>query len=178
MLLVPTISTLQELNMFEQQNIQEAISYYHAKKLSVNQFTTQIFMKKIHSTMFGNVWTWAGTYRNTNKNIGINWEQVPITLHILLQDVTYWIDHKTYPPDEIALRFKHRLVSIHCFPNGNGRHSRLAADLLVSNVMGGNVFTWGALKHATANEQRHQYISAVRAADHGDMLPLMTFARS
>ncbi len=59
---------------------------------------------------------------------------ISVELKHLLDDTQFWIDHTTYPPDEIAVRFKHRIVSIHCFPNGNGRHTRLMGDIIVEKI--------------------------------------------
>lgn len=92
--------------------------------------------------MFGEVWSWAGKFRQTNKNIGVDKYQIGITLRELCDDAQYWVKHSTYSPDEIAIRFKHRLVSIHPFPNGNGRHSRLVADTIVTHLFSGKPFTW------------------------------------
>lgn len=92
--------------------------------------------------MFGEVWSWAGVFRQTNKNIGVDKYKIGITLRELCDDAKYWVAHNTYPPEEIALRFKHRLVSIHPFPNGNGRHSRLVADIIITRIFPGEPFTW------------------------------------
>ena len=95
----------------------------------------------------------------------------------LLDDVKAWIDYKTYPPDEIAVRFYHRLVHIHPFPNGNGRHSRLMADLLVMQF-GRERFTWGSANLQDAGEVRKRYIESLKATDDYNIGPLVTFARS
>lgn len=92
----------------------------------------------------------AGEFRKTDKNIGIDKWQIPTELKYLLDDTKFWIDNDTYPHEEIAVRFKHRIVSIHCFANGNGRHSRLMADIIIEKVFRQPVFTWGAanlIKH-------------------------------
>lgn len=128
--------------------------------------------------MYGDVWSWAGTYRKTNKNIGVDKYQIPTELRYLLDDVKFWFANNTYSPDEIAIRFKHRLVSIHCFPNGNGRHSRLMADIIIEKIYKRSHYTWGAGNLVKQGDQRDAYLHAVRAADNGDIQPLMTFARS
>jgi Fic-DOC domain mobile mystery protein B len=128
--------------------------------------------------MFLEVWAWAGKFRDTNKNIGVDRLQIATQLKYLLDDTRYWIDHEIYPHDEIAVQFKHRLVSIHCFPNGNGRHSRLMADIVVEKIFGLPVFTWGAGNLVSAGSSRTKYIQAVRAADDGNIVPLLEFARS
>src|SRR5690606_38403342 len=100
------------------------------------------FVKKVHKQMFGSVWSWAGSFRKTNKNIGVEKWQVAVELNKLLQNLAFWIENETFPPDEVAIRFKHLLVSIHCFPNGNGRHSRLMADIIISDIYELPVFSW------------------------------------
>jgi len=127
--------------------------------------------------MFGDVSRWAGTFRQTERNIGIEAHRIPNDLGMMFDDVRYWVDHQAYPPDEIAVRLHHRLVAIHPFPNGNGRHARLMADLLIERL-GGQPFTWGGGSLHDIGELRRQYIDALRAADNHDIEPLIAFARS
>jgi Fic-DOC domain mobile mystery protein B len=127
--------------------------------------------------MYGNVWAWSGEFRKTNKNIGVDKWQIPTELRQLLDDVKYWYANNTYQPDEITIRFKHRLVSIHCFPNGNGRHSRLIADIIIEKIFKQSHYTWGAANLVQQDHQRTAYLNAIRAADKGDIRPLIDFAR-
>jgi Fic-DOC domain mobile mystery protein B len=127
--------------------------------------------------MLSRVWKWAGAFRQSERNLGIDAYRIPIELRQLLDDCRYWIENKTYESGEIAARFHHRLVSIHPFPNGNGRHSRLAADLLLV-VLGSKRFTWGRVSLVNAGETRRTYIEALRAADNHDINPLLAFVRS
>src|SRR5207249_6937183 len=131
----------------------------------------------LHARMFRDVWRWAGTYRTTARNIGGDAWRIGTDMAQLMDDVRYWVENKTYPPDEIAIRFHHRLVAIHPFPNGNGRHSRLMADLLIERL-GSNSFSWGGRSLADAGELRRRYVAALRAADNHDIEPLLAFARS
>ena len=128
--------------------------------------------------MFKNVWAWAGEFRKTNKNIGVDYWQIPVELRSLLEDVKYWYEHHTFSPDEIAIRFKHRIVCIHCFANGNGRHSRLIADIIVEKIYNEPVFTWGSAKLLKKGEARLLYLQALKEADKGDYSLLLAFARS
>ena len=123
-LLIPSIATRGELDEFEQQNIEQAVQWTFGRSFKPETVFTEDFVRLLHKRMFGEVWAWAGTFRKTNKNIGIDKWQIPIELRCLLDDVRYWHENNTYPPDEIAVRFKNRIVRIHCFANGNGRHSR------------------------------------------------------
>ncbi|WP_396127160.1 mobile mystery protein B [Edaphobacter bradus] len=122
-------------------------------------------------------WKWAGVYRTTEKNIGIPHYQIRDALPALLGDVRYWVEHQTCEPDELAVRFHYRLVWIHPFANGNGRHARLMADVVVQRL-GRPAFTWGNADIVKAGDFRRSYIDSLRAADKNDIQPLVAFARS
>ena len=126
--------------------------------------------------MYGDVWKWAGEFRKSEKKIGIKWTQIGIKLKILIDDSKYWIENKTYPPEEIAIRFKHRIVQIHCFPNGNGRHSRMMADIIVESIFGKEIFTWNKSNMVKADETREKYITTLKEADNSNIEPLIEFA--
>jgi Fic-DOC domain mobile mystery protein B len=177
-LLLKTITTQGELNEAEQLNIGEAVEWTLRRKFSVDDIVSERFCNELHRKMYSTVWRWAGTFRRTNKNIGVDKYQIPVDLRNLLDDCRYWIDNKTYAEDEIAVRFKHRIVSIHCYVNGNGRHSRLMADVIVSQIFGRPVFTWGAANLAKLGQPRQIYLKALKLADRGDVSELVTFARS
>ncbi len=174
--LIPTyITTRAELNEAEQVNITRASLWLRrARNVDV---LDDAFLRDLHKRMFGEVWKWAGQYRKTPRNIGIDAYRIPMAVRELVQDARYWVDNGTYPPDEIAIRFSHRLVSIHPFPNGNGRHSRLTADLLAMEL-GQPRFTWGRANLVDPGETRRAYVAALRAADGGEIEPLLAFARS
>ena len=128
--------------------------------------------------MYRNVWRWAGEYRKTNKNIGVDKLDIPVALRSLIDDASYWLKHNVYEPAEFAIRFKHRLVSIHCFPNGNGRHSRMIADIIIEKIFQQPVFSWGSKNLYDENNSRQKYLKALRKADKGDFELLLKFARS
>ena len=128
--------------------------------------------------MYGQVWAWAGSFRKTNKNIGVDKWEISTALKALLDDALFWIEHNTFTPDEIAVRFKHKLVSIHCFSNGNGRHSRLIADIIIDKIYRQPVFTWGAKNLVKQGDSRTNYIKAIKEADKNNYKPLLQFARS
>jgi Fic-DOC domain mobile mystery protein B len=173
--LVPTyITTRDQLNEAEQENILQADRWAFARRRSVADVG---FLIGLHRRMLRSVWRWAGTLRKTAVNIGIEPRDIEVELHQLVGDVKWWIDNQTYSPDEIAVRFHHRLVAIHPFPNGNGRHSRMAADLLVVQL-GGERFTWGREGLVKAAATRSAYVKALQAADRHDISALLTFARS
>lgn len=173
--LIPSyIALRRELNEAEQANILEAEHWAFARKRDV---LSEQFLKGLHKRMFGLVWRWAGAFRLTERNIGVAPYRIPVELRKLLGDCRYWIEHGTYPPDEIAARFHHRLVWIHPFPNGNGRHARLATDLLLAGL-GQPRFSWGRINLVDAGETRQAYVAALRAADGHDIRPLMEFVRT
>ena len=177
-LLIKTITTRGELDEFEQLNIEEAKVWLLKTKPSIEKIVSEEFIKELHTKMFGTVWKWAGTYRNSNKNIGVDKFEIPIQVRLLLDNTKYWIDNKTLSEDEIAIRFSHRLVQIHLFPNGNGRHSRLIADVLINKGFGKDEFTWGSTNLTAAGDTRTTYLNALRKADEGNFTDLLTFARS
>ena len=175
---IETIATKAELDEFEQLNIEEAVQWVLGKRFKVKEVFSEKFICSLHKRMYGNIWAWAGTFRKTDKNIGIDKHQIPIQLRTLCDDTLFWIENNTYPPQEIAIRFKHRLVSIHCFPNGNGRHSRLMADIIIEKLFGEEPFSWGSDDLIKSSETRTAYLKAVKQADEGEYSPLSAFARS
>ena len=176
-LLIKTISTRGELDEFEQSNIQQAIEWTIKNKFTKDQILTENFILFIHKKMFSEVWNWAGTKRKSNKNIGVDKYQISVEVKNLLEDCKFWIENETYNSDEIVIRFSHRLVKIHLFPNGNGRHSRLIADILISNVFDKPVYSWGRYDLTKSGDIRREYLNAIYEADKGDIQPLINFAR-
>jgi Fic-DOC domain mobile mystery protein B len=164
-----------ELNEWEQLNILQGDAWAH--KQQRKDLLDEAFLRQLHRRMFSETWRWAGDFRRSDKNIGVDWLKIGVELRQLLDDVHYQIEHTSYPPDEIAVRFHHRLVSIHPFPNGNGRHARLMADLLAERL-GQPRFTWGSQSLTDANDTRRHYLAALQAADARDYAPLLAFARS
>lgn len=177
-LLIKTITTRGELDEFEQLNIEKAIEWIINNKLNKEKILSEAFIKSLHKRMLGDVWVWAGSFRKSEKNIGVDWIKTGVELRNLLDDTGYWIENNTYTPDEIAIRFKHRLVNIHCFPNGNGRHSRIMADIIIESVFEKEVFNWRYSNMVKPNETRKKYIEAIREADKGNIKPLLEFART
>ena len=177
-ILLKTISTREELDEFEQQNIETAIEWTIRQRFSLDRILTMEFIKEVHRRMFDNTWEWAGQFRKSNKNLGVDKLQISTSLKVLLDDCRYWIENETYSNDEIAIRFKFRLVKIHPFPNGNGRHSRLCADILISHVFNENVFTWGGLDLIKPGDSRKKYIDSIHNAEQMEMKSLIAYARS
>jgi Fic-DOC domain mobile mystery protein B len=173
--LIPSHVTLRrELNELEQQNILEADIWSFARRRDPLAAT---FARSLHRRMFGKVWRWAGKYRTSDKNIGIDHVEIQPRLHAAIDNVRYWTAHGTFSPDEIAVRFHHALVVVHPFPNGTGRWSRLMADILVVRL-GKARFTWGGGALHTVDETRRTYIGSLKAADNHDFTELIAFARA
>lgn len=174
--LIPSWVTFRsELNEVEQAGIAEGrIWAFQQRRRDLLQ---ERFLRDLHKRMLGGVWTWAGKYRTTERNIGVPAWQIAPTLRGLLDDTRLWTEQSVFAPDETAVRFHHRLVSIHPFPNGNGRHARLMADLLITRA-GGESFTWGGRQLGPTGQIRTQYIEALREADAHDVTNLIAFARS
>ena len=177
-LLIKSITTRGELDEFEQLNIEKAIQWTIGKKWKPEYILSEVFIKELHKRMFNDVWSWAGDFRKTNKNIGVDKYQIGINLRQLLDDSLYWLKNSTYSDEEFAIRFKHRIVIIHCFPNGNGRHSRLMADIIISQIFGKPIFTWNSKNLNKKGEVRLNYLTALRQADSGDVSTLITFAKT
>lgn len=175
---VKTISTRGELDEFEQANIENAVEWSLRISPPIQKILTVEFIKEVHKRMFDEVWGWAGTFRKTNKNIGVDKYYIQQELKKLMDDCKFWIDKKIYPEDEIAIRFKHRLVKTHPFPNGNGRHSRLCADILAHKGFKKDVFSWGAKNITEKGKTRNKYLNAIYEADNGNIKSLLDFART
>ncbi len=174
--LIPSHITLQrELNEWEEVNILAAREWAFARRRK--DLLSESFIKRLHREMFGHTWKWAGQFRKTDKNIGVPWHSIQHDLKNLCDDARYWIAEHTHSELEIAVRFHHRLVSIHPFSNGNGRHARLMADLIMKNL-GQTPLTWGRGDLANPGNARRRYIDALHAADGGNLNPLLDFARS
>lgn len=168
------VSTRGELDQLEQANIDEGLQWL--KKQKNPDVLTEGFVCDLHKKLFGKVWKWAGTFRRTEKNVGIDPIQIAIQLRQLLDDASYWVENGTYPSMELAARFHHKLVYIHPFPNGNGRHSRIMADAVLTKLLEESPIDWaGGHRLEEMNERREQYIKALRQADAHDYSALLEF---
>jgi Fic-DOC domain mobile mystery protein B len=169
-----------QLNEWEQANIAKGEVWAHKQRarMKTAELLDMKFVRAVHTHMFNQTWTWAGTFRTTDKTIGVDAQQVATRLHQLMGNAAYWVDQQVFPADEMALRFHHNLVWIHPFPNGNGRHSRLMADLVIMSL-GAQRFSWGSNANLVeSGGAREAYIAALQAADAGNFAPLLAFART
>jgi Fic-DOC domain mobile mystery protein B len=171
------ISNRQDLNQAEEANLAKGFAWASGRRLKPDDSLTTDFVRTLHKRMFGDVWSWAGDFRTSEVNIGVLPHRISVDLPAMLDDVKYWVDHQTFAPDAIAVRLHHRLVAIHPFPNGNGRHARLMADLLVQQL-DGRPFSWGGSSLKTIGELRNRYVAALKLADNHDINSLIQFARS
>jgi Fic-DOC domain mobile mystery protein B len=168
------ITTRNELDALEQANIQQGLIWM-GRRRNVDVMTDD-FLRELHVKLLGDVWAWAGTYRLREKNIGIDPLMIGVSVRALLDDAKYWAEHQTYSPLEAAARFHHRLVQIHPFPNGNGRHARIAADTYLNECFDHPPIDWEAgADLMQENERRDAYVAALRAADGHDYGPLLGF---
>jgi Fic-DOC domain mobile mystery protein B len=175
--LIPThITTKGELDALELENIARASAWMQAVK--ADKILNTDFICLLHKKMFGDVWKWAGKYRKTEKNIGIRYIDIPVEVHKLCDEAVGWIEFDVYPPDEFAVRFHHRLVFIHAFSNGNGRHARFMADLILGKIFNKEPFTWGRVNLAKTGDVRAMYIEALKKADNYNYEALLKFVRS
>ena len=172
--LIPSyIATRGDLVVAEQRNIARALL---RRRPPVQSLLDDGYLRRLHREMFGEVWEWAGHYRRHETNLGIDPRQIQVSVRTLVDDAIVWVDNETYGPDELAVRFHHRLVFIHPFPNGNGRHGRIAADYL-GLALGRRRFSWGANLHVRTEELRATYRNALQRADDGEIEELVAFAR-
>jgi Fic-DOC domain mobile mystery protein B len=177
-LLQTWITGRNDLNEAEQENIVKGAAWARRRRGGkAVDMLSDAYVKRLHKQMFGEVWKWAGTYRQTERNIGIEAYRIIAEVPVLFDDIRYWVEHGTYLRDEIAVRLHHRLTQIHPFPNGNGRLARMIADLLIERL-GGEPFSWGGGNFVDIGELRAQYIAALKAADGHDIAPLLGFVRS
>ncbi|KAA9130488.1 mobile mystery protein B [Marinihelvus fidelis] len=171
------ITTRAELDELEQANIEQGLGWITRRR--GGSIFDEAFIRTLHRRLFGDVWAWAGQYRLTEKNIGVEPTQIPVQLRLLLDDAKFWSVNGVYEPLEAAARFHHRMVLIHPFANGNGRHARIAADILLEDAYRHPAIEWASGFDLQAdNVRRKNYIAALRAADGGDYAPLLTFVHA
>lgn len=170
------VTTRGQLDELEQANITQGLRWLDGRKRRKGDVLDDAFLRKLHAQLFGDVWSWAGDYRLTEKNIGIDPFQISVQLRNLLGDARYWAEHGTYSPLEAGARFHHRLVQIHPFPNGNGRHARIVTDAMLQDYFRHDPIQWtDGFDLQADNARRTAYIAALRAADKGDFHPLFVF---
>lgn len=176
-LLQTWITTRADLNEAEEENILDGADWARRRRGGAEALLNEDFSKSLHEQMFGDVWKWAGSYRQNELNIGIAPHLVPAEMPVMFDNARFWVENNTFPPDDIAVRLHHRLTQIHGFPNGNGRHARMMADLLIEKL-GGKPFSWGSGSIHDTGTLRMTYINALKAADNHDFAPLLAFARA
>jgi len=176
-LLQKWVSSQEELNAIEQTNIIKARQWLFATRQKNADYADISFLIKLHRQMLGEVYSWAGQLRTTVTNIGVEPYRIRPEVATLKADLHTWIENKSYSEDEIAIRYHHRLVSIHCFPNGNGRHSRLMADFINEQIFGNEPFSWGSDDLYAQGTAREAYLKAIYAANNHHLKPLVDFAR-
>ncbi len=168
------IETRGELDQLEQQNIQEGFAWL-ARQRKYSDLLTEAFLLELHKRLFGLVWSWAGHFRRSGKNIGVDCLVIGVELRNLFDDARFWLENETYSREEFAARFHHRLVKIHPFPNGNGRHARIMTDEILKSMLQVKPINWATRPLETDGEHRKTYIHALRAADANDYRELITF---
>ena len=176
---IRSITTHGELNEAEAGNIIRGQQWGLRSRLAhLPQMLSDTFMQRLHREMFGEVWEWAGAYRERDTNIGVGHRLIRQELRRAYDDARAWLEHGTYPPDEFAVRLHYRVVTVHPFPNGNGRHARMVAHLVLLRHFKTEPLLWGGGAMRSIDATRQAYIGALVAADHHDFAPLLRFARS
>jgi Fic-DOC domain mobile mystery protein B len=176
--LIPSwIATRGDLDAAEQANILDGLARRKWQRRTVEQLLDDLAARQLHKAMFGQVWAWAGVYRLRELNIGVDPHRVSMCVRDLMEDARAWVAARQWAADEIGCRFHHRLVEVHPFPNGNGRHSRAMTDMLL-RAMDAPAFTWGSASISSAGATRSEYIEALREADGRQFDRLAAFVRS
>jgi Fic-DOC domain mobile mystery protein B len=173
------VATRADLNQVEFENIAKALPWAvrRARRAGTEGVLSYRFMLDLHRHMFDDVWTWAGTLRQRFTNIGVDPSEIVTQSRLLFDDARFWHAESVFPPDESAARVHGRLVSIHPFSNGNGRSTRLMADLYLI-ASGAPPFTWGGSRLDEEDAGRAAYIRAlVVAVETDDYSELIRFAR-
>jgi len=173
--LIPThITSRQELNEWETANILEAAKKYLLRRKKIE--LDLVFIKEVHREMFDKTWRWAGKFRQSNLNIGVDWHKVPEELKKLVDDIKFWQKQNSFSLFEQGVRLHHRLVFIHPFINGNGRQARLVADVFLFSHEA-KMPIWPSRELLEETDIRQRYLDALKAADKGDYKPLEEFTR-
>lgn len=170
------IKDWKEIIAHESKSISKTITWTEKNQFSTEKIFSELFIREIHKRMFGDVWSWAGKYRLSNKTMGVEKTLISKELKQLFNNIKFWIESESYDPDEITIRFIHRLMQIQCFPDGNARHAKLMADIVIEHVFNGDIFTWGESLN-NPKLQREKFLDALKKADKGKMEDLIKFAR-
>jgi Fic-DOC domain mobile mystery protein B len=177
--LIPSLSTRGQLEEIERMSIHAArVWAMRAAASNEEQVLTEEFSRELHRRMFAGIWRGAGRYRTAREDAGWDPEKIPEGMRMILDDAEGWLRFATYPVHEAAVRLHHRIRCVRPWSDGNGNHARLMADVLVASQQE-EPLTWGLRSCAgQAPKARERYREATRAADRGDMAPLLEFARS
>lgn len=179
-LLIDTISTQAELNFAEQQSIIESSKWIYST--NHKNILSDIFFRKLHRKMFESIWDWAGIYRASEKNIGIEPYKIAGEIKKLCDDCEYWIKHNTFDWPELAARFHHKVVWIHPFANGNGRFARILTDILLKEhrqlLLSWGRNTFNGDDFMSESKLRAEYIASLREADNKKFQRLIEFIKS
>ncbi|RLA29618.1 MAG: mobile mystery protein B [Gammaproteobacteria bacterium] len=169
----------EDINQAELVGIVEATDWAKKTRLSPNEVK---FWQRLHAQMFGQVWSWAGEWRQHEPNIGVPPQDIQPDMKNLQDDLAFWLSEKCdMAALELIARFHHRLVYIHPFSNGNGRWGRLITDVLAARVLGMTPLTWARGGHGLRDiesDERKKYIATIKAADKGEFGPLMEYLKS
>lgn len=179
------IRTLAQLNEAEAQNIEKAMGWLERQSINTPELLHQSMFRLLHGRMYGDVWTWAGTYRARETNIGIEPSTISHQLEIVLGNTLWQVENPDAAKNtdthltELGVRLHRSLTAIHPFPNGNGRHARLFTEQFADIVgLPAETFTWGFRTYSDPELARNDYLDALRHADmtddHGPLIQIAT----
>ncbi len=171
--LIPSgITVKSALDEWEAENILKAYNRY--LKTSRKRAISPGLITAVHKEMFGLTWKWAGSFRKENLNLGVEWFAIPVEIKKLCDDIAFWEKSKNVNILEQSVRIHHRLVRIHPFLNGNGRHARMIADIFLSG-RGKKLPLWPDKDMVETTDIRKRYIHCLKEADNGDYAGLLEF---
>jgi Fic-DOC domain mobile mystery protein B len=169
------LTTMGELDELEDENIQRGLEWLNHQK--TKDYLSIEFLCKLHEKLFGEVWKWAGKFRTVEVNISkYRHHDVRPQLHNFFEDIKLWISGGKMSWDEISAEMHHRLVTIHPFPNGNGRTTRIFTEYVQKRNQQ-QVTSWGSTRKIDQKKRRDDYIKALRLADIGDFRALIDFMK-
>lgn len=175
---LPHVQTRAQLNEIEAANILQGQNWVSSLKvLTLDDIFSRDFVIALHKNLFGDIWQWAGTFRLRELNIGVEPKNIPIDLHNFLEDAKCWLEFKHFSDLELSARIQHKLVQIHPFVNGNGRHARIFTDIVRVFLLNKKPLRWAKAKLEDMTTERAAYIAGLRKADGGDFSEMVDYLK-
>ena len=99
--------------------------------LTLDDLLNDYFLRDLHTQLYGDIWMWAGRWRQYEVNIGVAPEHIAVELRSAMGNIGYrWERAADWTPRELGVAVHAEAVRVHPFTDGNGRTTRLLADLV------------------------------------------------